>query len=295
MASPAIAITKPEKKRWTTVLLSSPITRDWLNAFGLALAALVFLVAIIGPFLEPHSPVTIDLSKRMAAPSSQFWFGTDDSGRDMLSRVVWGIRTSFFAGLGIVALAVAIGTIIGVASGYIGGWVDELLMRITDMFLAFPALVLAMGLVAALGGSLFNAILATALVWWPWFARLVRGQALNLRGQAFVEAARVAGVSDWVIIYRHILPNTLPPLLVQSFLSMGYAILTLANLGFIGLGAQPPTPELGTMVASYQAFYLDQWWLVTFPGLAIVITVIAFNLLGEGLREVIAPRMRRQI
>jgi peptide/nickel transport system permease protein len=250
-------------------------------------------MAIAAPLLALHDPLAMDPSNRLAAPSALHWFGTDDGGRDILTRVIYGTRSSLLTALGILSLASVIGTSIGLAAGYFGGWVDETLMRITDMFLAFPALVLAMGLAAALGPSLFNAMLATAVVWWPWYARLVRGQALHLKNEAFVEAAHVAGASGLRIAVRHILRNCLTPIIVQMSLDIGYAILTLSSLSFIGLGAQPPTPEWGSMVSIGRDYFLDQWWIVTFPGLAIFVSVMAFNLLGDGLQESLSPGLRR--
>jgi len=264
-----------------------------LSAVGLALSAAFILLAIAAPLLAPHDPLAMDPSKRLAAPSALHWFGTDDGGRDILARVIYGTRSSLLTALGILSLASVIGTSIGLAAGYFGGWLDEALMRLTDMFLAFPALVLAMGLAAALGPSLFNAMLATAVVWWPWYARLVRGQALHLKNEAFVEAARVAGASGLRIAVRHILRNCLTPIIVQMSLDIGFAILTLSSLSFIGLGAQPPTPEWGSMVSIGRDYFLDQWWIVTFPGLAIFLSVMAFNLLGDGLQESLSPRLRR--
>jgi peptide/nickel transport system permease protein len=275
-------------RRWLGRLFGNP-----LSAIGLGLAALFVLVAVAAPLIAAQDPLAMDPSNRLAAPSAMHWLGTDDGGRDILARVIYGARSSLLTALGILVLASAIGTAIGLTAGYFGGWVDEALMRITDMFLAFPALVLAMGMAAALGPSLFNAMLATALVWWPWYARLVRGQALHLKNEAFVEAARVAGASGLRIAVRHILRNCLTPIIVQMSLDIGYAILTLASLSFIGLGAQPPTPEWGSMVSVGRTYFLDQWWIVTFPGLAIFVSVMAFNLLGDGLQEALSPRLRR--
>jgi peptide/nickel transport system permease protein len=261
--------------------------RNPLSAIGLALSAAFILLAIGAPLLAPHDPLSMDPSHRLAPPDALHWFGTDDGGRDILARVIYGTRSSLLTALGILSLASVIGTGIGLASGYFGGWLDETLMRITDMFLAFPALA------AALGPSLVNAMLATAVVWWPWYARLVRGQALHLKNEAFVEAARVAGASGLRIAVHHILRNCLTPIIVQMSLDIGYAILTLSSLSFIGLGAQPPTPEWGSMVSIGRDYFLDQWWIVTFPGLAIFLSVMAFNLLGDGLQETLSPRLRR--
>jgi peptide/nickel transport system permease protein len=275
-------------RRWLGRLFGNP-----LSAIGLVLAALLIAIAIAAPLFAQQDPLTMDPSNRLAPPSAQHWLGTDDGGRDIFARVIYGTRSSLLTALGILALASVIGTAVGLTAGYFGGWVDEVLMRITDMFLAFPALVLAMGMAAALGPSLFNAMLATALVWWPWYARLVRGQALHLKNEAFVEAARVAGATGLRIAVRHILRNCLTPIIVQMSLDIGYAILTLASLSFIGLGAQPPTPEWGSMVSVGRAYFLDQWWMVTFPGFAIFLSVMAFNLLGDGLQEALSPRLRR--
>jgi peptide/nickel transport system permease protein len=284
----AVAGRRQQTRRQLARLFGNP-----LSAVGLALSAAFVLMAIAAPLLAPHDPLAMDPSKRLGAPSALHWFGTDDGGRDILARVIYGTRSSLLTALGILSLASLIGTSIGLAAGYFGGWVDETLMRMTDMFLAFPALVLAMGLAAALGPSLFNAMLATAVVWWPWYARLVRGQALHLKHEAFVEAARVAGASGLRIAVRHILRNCLTPIIVQMSLDIGYAILTLSSLSFIGLGAQPPTPEWGSMVSIGRDYFLDQWWIVTFPGLAIFVSVMAFNLLGDGLQESLSPRLRR--
>lgn len=288
----ATAVDAPERRRelrrLTRRLFANP-----LSAAGLALVVAFILLALAAPLMAPQDPLAMDPAGRLAAPDASHWFGTDDGGRDVFSRVIHGTRASLLTALGILLIASTIGTAIGLASGWFGGWVDEALMRLTDMFLAFPALVLAMGLAAALGPSLVNAMLATALVWWPWYARLVRGQALHLKHETFVEAARVAGASGLRIAVRHILRNCLTPIIVQMSLDIGYAILTLASLSFIGLGAQPPTPEWGSMISVGRDYFLDQWWIVTFPGLAIFLSVMAFNLLGDGLQETLSPRLRR--
>jgi peptide/nickel transport system permease protein len=269
-------------------LLTNP-----LSAAGLILVCLAVVAAVLAPQITPSDPLAMTLENRLAPPSAEHWFGTDDGGRDILSRIIYGTRSSLLTALGILAMASILGTTVGLVAGSCGGWVDEVLMRITDMFLAFPALVLAMGLAATLGPSLFNAMIATAIVWWPWYARLVRGQTLQLKHEAFVEAARIAGASPIRIAIHHILRNCLTPIIVQMSLDIGYAILTLASLSFIGLGAQPPTPEWGSMVSIGRDYFLDQWWMVTFPGLAIFISVMAFNLLGDGLQEALSPRLRR--
>lgn len=289
MLGAATASTAPVSRRSTIRrLVANP-----LSAAGLTLVLFAVIVALAAPLLAPADPIAMMPDLRLQAPSLAHWMGTDDGGRDILSRIIFGTRSSLLTALGILAMASVTGTAIGLAAGYLGGWVDEILMRITDMFLAFPALVLAMGMAATLGPSLFNAMLATAVVWWPWYARLVRGQALHLKHEAFVEAARVSGASALRIAFHHILRNCLTPIIVQMSLDIGYAILTLASLSFIGLGAQPPTPEWGSMVSVGRDYFLDQWWMVTFPGLAIFLAVMAFNLLGDGLQEALSPRLRR--
>jgi peptide/nickel transport system permease protein len=261
---------------------------------GLAMVIAIIAIALAAPIIAPHHPPEIDGKHRLVGPSADFLFGTDDSGRDIFSRVVYGARYSLLAAAVVLSLAATFGTLVGLIAGYAGGTVDEVLMRLTDMFLAFPALVLAMGVSAALGASLTNAMIAIAIVWWPWYARLIRGQALRLKHEAFVEAARASGASGAQIIRRHILPNCLTPIIVQMSLDVGYAILTTASLSFIGLGAQPPTPEWGAMIAIGKDFILDQWWFATFPGLAIFLAVMAFNLLGDGLQEALSPALRRR-
>jgi peptide/nickel transport system permease protein len=289
MLEPATAWIAPVRRRGTLRrLVANP-----LSAVGLALVLFAVAVAVAAPLITPADPIAMMPDLRLQPPSLAHWMGTDDGGRDILSRIIFGTRSSLLTALGILATASVTGTAIGLAAGYFGGWIDEILMRVTDMFLAFPALVLAMGLAATLGPSLFNAMLATAVVWWPWYARLVRGQALHLKQEAFVEAARVSGASALRIAFHHILRNCLTPIIVQMSLDIGYAILTLASLSFIGLGAQPPTPEWGSMVSIGRDYFLDQWWMVTFPGLAIFLAVMAFNLLGDGLQEALSPRLRR--
>ena len=263
--------------------------RNPLSATGLTFSVFFLFLALFSPWFVPADPLAMDPSVRLAPPSTDHWFGTDNGGRDIFSRVAVGARYSLIASLAILVIAVVAGTLIGLVSGYFGGLIDELLMRVTDMFLAFPALVLAMGAAAALGPSLFNAVLAIALVWWPWYARLVRGQTLAIKNQTFVEAARALGASGPRIAFRHILRNCWSPIIVQMSLDLGYAVLTLASLSFIGLGAQPPTPEWGTMISLGRDYFLDQWWIVTFPGIAIFMAVMSFNLLGDGLQESLTP------
>ena len=267
--------------------------RNPLSAVGFVLSGFFLFLAVFSPWIVPVDPLAMDPAIRLAPPSADHWFGTDSGGRDVFSRVAVGAQYSLVASLAILFIASTVGSLIGLVSGYFGGLVDEFLMRVTDMFLAFPALVLAMGAAAALGPSLLNAVLAIASVWWPWYARLVRGQTLAIKNEVFVEAARAIGASGPRIAVKHILRNCWSPIIVQMSLDLGYAVLTLAGLSFIGLGAQPPTPEWGTMVSLGRDYFLEQWWIVTFPGLAIFLAVMAFNLLGDGLQESLAPEMVR--
>jgi peptide/nickel transport system permease protein len=235
------------------------------------------------------------LENRLDPPSNTFPLGLDQLGRDILSRVLYGARLSLVVGLVVVVMSGVLGTTVGVVAGFVGGRVDDILMRVTDIFFAFPALILAMAIAAALGPSLTNTMIAIATVTWPVYARLSRAQALVLRRQEFIEAARAIGLSDARIMVRHLLPNSLSPLIVQASFNMGEAILIAAGLSFIGFGAQPPTPEWGVMVSEGRDYMTTQWWVPTFPALAILIAVTGFNLLGDGLRDLLDPRLRRAV
>jgi peptide/nickel transport system permease protein len=284
----AAAMSEGEPRdRWAVLrrLVSNP-----LSLMGLIILVVFVVAAIAAPLIAPDNPNAFDGAAKFLAPSGSHIFGTDDVGRDLFSRVIYGARYSLLSAVAILAFAATVGTTIGLIAGYAGGWVDEILMRVTDMFLAFPALILAMAAAAALGPSLFNAAVATGIVWWPWYARLVRGQVLHLKNEPFVAAARVAGASRQRVMVRHILRNCTTPIIVQMSLDVGYAILTMAALSFVGLGAQPPTPEWGSMIATGRDYYLNQWWYATFPGLAIFLVVMAANLVGDGLQDALAPR-----
>jgi peptide/nickel transport system permease protein len=259
---------------------------------GLVLIVVLALIALLAPLIAPADPLKQVLSTRLKPPSAQHWFGTDQLGRDVLSRMIYGARISLLIGTVVVGLAASLGTIVGLVAGYAGGWLDEGLMRLTDVFLAFPALILAMAISGALGPSLTNAMIAIAIVSWPVYARLVRAQVLSLREREYVEAARSLGASSPRIVWQHILPNTLAPLLVQASFDMGGAILSAAGLSFIGFGAQPPTAEWGVMISDGRNYIVTQPWLSLFPGLAILLTVAAFNLIGDGLRDALDPRLR---
>lgn len=272
------------------------IARDPLS-LGSALILTIFVViALFAPALAPYPDQgrgTSHPSTTMLPPSAAHPFGTDRLGRDMLSRVIMGARPALIVPFGVVVVAVLLGAPLGALAGYKGGWLDELLMRVTDLFLAFPSLLLAMALTAALGRGLEHAALALVISWWPWYARLVRNVAASLRVQPFVEAAQAIGVRDGPIILRHILPNCISPILVQATVDLGTVILAMGGLAFLGLGTQPPAPDWGLMVSEGRTFVLKQWWLSSYPGLAIFVVVLAFNLLGDLLRDVLDPRQYR--
>lgn len=266
-----------------------------LNVIGAAIVVLFFLLVAFGQPLaesrgEIYAPNTPNIREKLVGPSAKHWFGTDDLGRDIFSRVISGAKYSLGVAVVILALAVSFGTLVGAIAGYVGGVVDELLMRLTDMFLAFPALILAIAISATLGPSLRNAVIALATVFWPWYARLVRGQVLAIKNRDFVEAARSVGVPGHRLLYRHIMPSAVSVVVIQMTLDVGYAILATSSLSFIGLGAQPPTPEWGSMISTARAYFREAWWFITFPGLALTITVLGFNLIGDGLRDYFDPR-----
>ncbi len=272
--------------------------RDVLAVASLIVIIAFALGAIFAPWLTPYPEQgegEPNLSEKFSPPSPEHPFGTDNLGRDVLARVLYGGRSSLSIGLMVVVIAVAIGTPLGALAGYFGGWVDELIMRVTDMFLAFPPLLLAIAIASALGNSFTNAMLAIAITWWPWYTRLVRAQTLSLREREFVAAARGMGVRTPTIIARHILPNVMTPVLVQATSDIGSAILTGAAMSFIGLGVRPPTADWGAMVSTGRVYFLGQPWFAAFPGLAIFLVTLAFNLLGDGIRDVADPQTRRSV
>ena len=273
--------------------MASIIARDPLSLASSSMILLFILVAVFAPVIAPYPEQgagRTDVSATMLPPSLEHPFGTDRHGRDILSRVMVGARPALIVPIFVVALAVVIGAPLGAIAGYKGGWVDEAIMRVTDLFLAFPFLLLAMAITAALGRGLRNAAIALIISWWPWYTRLVRGVTVSLKQRYFVEAARAVGVRDRSIILRHILPNTLSPVLVQATVDLGTVILAMGGLAFLGLGTQPPFPDWGLMVSEGRSYILDQWWLATFPGMAIFVVVLAFNLLGDALRDIFDPR-----
>jgi len=266
--------------------------RSPLVIFGLAVVLIVVILAIFAPQLAPYNPSQINFSAVTAPPSGAHLLGTDDVGRDILSRIIYGSRIDLLVGFLTILGAVLIGLPIGAIAAYRGGWIDEAIMRVTDMFLSFPPLILAMALAAALGPGLIHAMEAMLITWWPWYTRLIRGQVLSIKESTYVEAARALGANDARVILRHILPNSLSPIIVQGTMDIGNAILTAASLSFIGLGAQPPQPEWGAMITVGRNYIQQYWWMATFPGLAILLTVIGFNLFGDGLRDSLDPRLR---
>ncbi|MBX8800149.1 D,D-dipeptide ABC transporter permease [Ochrobactrum sp. MR28] len=266
--------------------------RSPLTLLGAAIIVLVMVMIIFAPWIAPYNPDKISLTARLAPPSATHWFGTDEVGRDLFSRVIYGARASCGAAFMIVLISMSIGVLIGCLSGVLGGRIDTGIMRLMDVVMALPALVLAMALAAALGPSLFNSMLAVAVVRIPAYVRLARGQTLSLREQVYVKASRTYGASPFYILRWHILPNAMSPIIVQATLDLGGVVLIAAALSFIGLGAQPPTAEWGALVSSGRSFMLDQWWYATFPGLAILITAMGCNLLGDGIRDMLDPRLR---
>jgi peptide/nickel transport system permease protein len=263
-----------------------------LNVVALVVLAAFLILCLFGQLLAPYDPLAPDAPNKLAAPSWAHPFGTDEIGRDILSRIMAGARYSLGIAALILVISVPVGTLVGLVAGFAGGIVDELLMRLTDIFLAVPAILLAMAIAAALGPNLRNTVAALSLVFWPWYARLVRGQVLQIKQQDYVEAGRAIGVPNRRLMARHILPNATGPVIVQATIDVGFAVLATSSLSFIGLGAQPPTPEWGSMISGARAYFRVAWWYFTFPGLAITLTVVGFNLLGDGLRDYLDPRTR---
>lgn len=269
--------------------------RNRLFMLGLAISALLILAALFAPWLAPYpgdASGDINMKAKLLPPSTDHLMGTDQFGRDVFSRVLFGARKSLTIGIGIVVIAFTIGLPLGLIAGYYGGRIDEVLMRICDGFLSFPVLLLPIVIGGVFGGSMKINMIGLAVVWWPWYVRLLRGQVLITREQDYVLAAKSIGVKDRTIILRHIIANSIGPVLVQVSLDLGYAILASASLSFIGIGAKPPTAEWGFMISEARPYFMDFWWTTAFPGLAIFLTVFTFNLLGDGLREILDPKTR---
>ncbi|AQS48427.1 MULTISPECIES: ABC transporter permease subunit [Thioclava] len=265
---------------------------------GLVVFVLIALAAIAAPLVAPFDPDTQFRDALLAGPlthdaNGTFLMGTDAVGRDILSRLLFGARFSLFIGVMVVLLALSVGVLLGLLAGWFGGWVDTVIMRVMDIILAFPSLLLALVFVAVLGPGLINAMIAIAIVYQPHFARLTRAAVLSEKNRDYVMAAQVAGAGHMRLMFRTVLPNCLAPLIVQGTLSFSNAILDVAALGFLGMGAQPPTPEWGTMLSEAREFILRAWWVVTFPGIAILVTVLAINLMGDGLRDALDPKLKR--
>ena len=285
---PAAAIIErgatPGRRAWRRLL------RRRGAMLGLAVVIFFVLIAIFAPYISPYDPVATSWSAVRKAPSAQYWFGTDEIGRDVLSRVIWGARASLLAGLVSVCISMALGVPIGLLAAYVGGWTDGLISRFTDSMLAVPFLILAIALAAFLGPSLTNAMIAIGVSATPIFIRLTRAQVLAVKVEDFVEAARAVGNPHWRIALRHILPNVLPPLIVQSTLAIAAAVIAEASLSFLGLGQQPPAPSWGSMLNTAKNFVDQAPWMAIWPGLSIFLLVLSFNLLGDGLRDALDPK-----
>lgn len=267
--------------------------RNKLTLAGFLLVGLVAAIGVLAPVIAPYDPNFMNMPERLQAPSAAHLFGTDEMGRDILSRVIYGARISIAVGVIIVAVSAAIGVVLGSVSGYFGGKADQAVLAVTDMILAFPSMVLALALTAAMGPGLLNTMLAVIIVRIPMYTRLMRGQVLAVKEQQYVRAARTFGEKPFWIVARHIVPNCLTPLMVQMTLGIGDAILIASSMSFIGLGAQPPTSEWGAMISTARVYAIDQWWYAAFPGLSILITIMGFNLIGDGIRDILDPRSRK--
>ena len=286
-----------ERKRFREIRIILHVLREnRLTMISLIILISIILMGVFAPLIAPYPDAykgIPNVEEKYKPPSFKHLFGTDYLGRDILSRIMYGARYSLLAAIVIVALSVAIGWPLGVIAGYRGGLIDDIIMRITDLFLVFPALVLALIIAFILGPNLVNSMIAISVTWWPWYTRLARAEATSLREREFVEAAKAAGLSDAQIVFRHVFPNTMVPIIIQATMDLGTAILVAAGLSFLGLGAQPPTPEWGLMINEGRSVIFSAWWCALFPGIFIFITAMAFNLLGDGLREALDPKLRR--
>ena len=263
-----------------------------VSLVGAGIVIFFILLAVIGPFIAPQGINEQDLTKRLLAPSADHWFGTDDFGRDIFSRIIHGARISLWVGFFSVILSVIIGSLLGIIAGYYGKWIDTIISRIFDIMLAFPSMLLAIAVVSVLGPSLQNALIAIAIINVPNFGRLIRSKVLSVKEEEYIVAAKAIGMRDARILFSHILPNSITPIIVQGTLAIATAIIEAAALGFLGLGAQAPAPEWGKMLADARKFLLNAPWTMIFPGLAIMLTVLGFNLMGDGLRDALDPKMK---
>jgi peptide/nickel transport system permease protein len=280
-------VTPPWKESWQS------FCKNKLAVIGLGIVLFFIILAVIAPLVAPYGFKEQELSKRLLAPSSEHWFGTDDFGRDIFSRILYGARISLWVGFFSVLGSAVFGTILGIIAGYYGRWVDTIISRIFDIMLAFPSILLAIAVVAILGPSLQNALIAIAIINIPNFGRLVRSKVLSVKQEEYIMAAKAVGMKDVRILFRHILPNSMTPIIVQATLAIATAIIEAAALGFLGLGAQAPTPEWGKMLADSKQYLVQAPWTLFFPGLAIMLTVLGFNLMGDGLRDVLDPKMKQ--
>jgi peptide/nickel transport system permease protein len=287
-----VSLPSAARPAWAADLwaLTRKLLRNGLTAAGLVVIGWLVLLALLAPWLAPADPLQQDLSRALLPPGPGHWFGTDEFGRDVLSRLLHGTRITLFIVLLVTAVVGPLGLAVGVVSGYFGGRVDAVLMRLTDVVLSFPSLILALAFVAALGPGLDHAVVAIALTAWPPIARLARAEALTLRQADFIVAAQLQGASNLRVLFKHIVPLCLPSVLVRLTMNMASVVLTAAGLGFLGLGAQPPLPEWGAMISEGRRYMLDSWWLVAAPGAAILAVSMAFNLLGDGLNDALDPR-----
>jgi peptide/nickel transport system permease protein len=289
----------PEAKRVTEFqLMWRAFRRDPLAVISLVILLIFILGAIFAPFLTPYPEQGLgvpNILEKFVPPSQAHLLGTDYLGRDVLARILYGGRSSLAIGFLVVFVAVLIGVPLGAIAGYYGGWIDNVVMRVTDIFLAFPPLLLAIALAAALGSSFVNTMIAISFTWWPWYARLVRAQTVSLRERYFIEAARSIGVPNWKIVTTHVLPNVMTPVLVQGTMDLGSAILVGAAVSFIGLGVQPPTADWGTMISVGRIYFLERPWYAGSAGVAIFLVVLAYNLLGDAVRDAADPRTRRAV
>ncbi len=282
-------------ERTTGYGLRTVSTQLWKNKgamLGLTILVFLILIALSAPLIAPYNPLKVQARKALQPPGPEFWFGTDQYGRDVLSRTIYGARISLAVGLISVSIAAVCGLIIGLIAGYYGGIIDSILMRLIDIMLAFPGILLALAIVSILGPSLANLMIAVGVSSIPAYARLVRGSVLSAKQNLYVEAARVVGCGSGTILFRHILPNVAAPVIVLCTLGMGIAILWAAALSFLGLGSQPPTPEWGRMLSEGRSYLREHWWISTAPGMAILVTVLAMNLFGDGLRDALDPRLK---
>lgn len=285
------------KSKWNEFHFSMYLlNRNVLTRCSLILLVIILLAGIFAPVIAPYpedAGTATNPTIKLQAPSKEHICGTDELGRDIFSRIIYGIRISLSSSIITVLFAMIIGSLLGAIAGTVGGVVDNIIMRITDIFLSFPSILLAIIVSSFLGASLDNARIAMVVSWWPWYTRIMRGQAISIRERQYIKAAETIGTSKLKIIFRHIIPNSLSPIIIQASLDLGSVVLTLASLGFLGLGAQPPIPEWGLMVSTSRSHFMEAWWYILFPGLAIFTIVLIFNIIGDGLREVLDPKTRK--